>query len=47
MHHKRKKTKRRVKCTMCTPYRWRGNNSGRFKEKEQETIKQMKREMRE
>lgn len=25
MHFKRKKTKRYVRCTMCTTYRWLGN----------------------
>jgi len=28
-HFKRKKTKRRVRCTLCTPYKWMGNNVGR------------------
>lgn len=28
---KRKKTKRNVRCTMCTDYRWMGNNKGRKK----------------
>lgn len=27
---KRPKTKRRVRCTMCTTYKWMGNNKGRF-----------------
>ncbi len=31
MNFKRKKTKRRVKCTLCTKYRWLGNNKGRSK----------------
>lgn len=26
---KRQKTKRRVRCTLCTTYRWFGNNKGR------------------
>lgn len=26
---KRKKSKRTVKCTICTKYRWRGNSSAR------------------
>lgn len=30
---KRKKTKRNVRCTMCTQNRWLGNNCGRFKHK--------------
>lgn len=29
MNHKRKKSKRSVKCTMCTKYRWMGNVKGR------------------
>lgn len=33
-NHKRKKSKRTVKCTMCTPHKWLGNNSGRTKRKE-------------
>lgn len=28
---KRQKTKRRVRCTLCTSYRWMGNNKGRRK----------------
>lgn len=26
MNFKRKKCKRHVKCTICTPYRWMGNS---------------------
>lgn len=29
MHHKRKKSKRRVRCTICTKYRWLGNHKER------------------
>ena len=29
MNFKRKKTKRRVKCTMCTQFRWMGNSKSR------------------
>lgn len=28
-HHKRKKSKRQVKCTLCTKYRWMGNSKNR------------------
>jgi len=28
-HFKRQKTKRRVRCTFCTPHKWMGNNKGR------------------
>lgn len=34
MHFKRKKSKQSVRCTLCTPWRWRGNSDGRFKERE-------------
>lgn len=33
MNHKRRKTKRQVRCTLCTKYRWLGNNKGRRKPK--------------
>ena len=29
MNFKRKKSKRVVRCTLCTKYRWIGNNTGR------------------
>jgi len=29
MNYKRKKSKRNVRCTICTELRWRGNNNGR------------------
>jgi hypothetical protein len=29
-HHKRKKSRRVVRCTLCTPHRWLGNARGRF-----------------
>jgi hypothetical protein len=28
---KRRKSRRIVRCTLCTPYRWQGNGKGRFK----------------
>jgi hypothetical protein len=28
---KRKKSKRIVRCTLCTPHRWQGNGRNRFK----------------
>lgn len=31
MNHKRHKSKRSVRCTLCTPNRWRGNSRERFK----------------
>jgi hypothetical protein len=32
-NHKRKKSKRQVKCTLCTQYRWLGNSKERMKAK--------------
>ena len=34
MNHKRGKTRRNVRCTLCTPWRWRGNHKSRHKERE-------------
>jgi hypothetical protein len=40
---KRKRTKRSVRCTMCTRDRWKGNNAGRFKgDRPRERMKQKK-----
>lgn len=35
---KKGKTKRRVKCTLCTKYRWLGNNKGRKRVSELKAI---------
>lgn len=32
-HFKRRKSRRIVRCTLCTPNRWRGNAKGRFKDR--------------
>jgi hypothetical protein len=32
---RRNKTRKQVRCTLCTPNRWRGNSAGRFREKEE------------
>lgn len=40
-HFKRKRSKRSVKCTMCTQYRWYGNNSGRMKPKYAARLKEV------
>ena len=29
MNFKRKKSRRSVRCTICTKYRWRGNGNGK------------------
>jgi len=29
-HYKRKKSRRVVRCTLCTPHRWLGNAKGSF-----------------
>ncbi len=34
-NYKRKKSKRSVRCTLCTSYRWFGNAKGRCKSKYQ------------
>ena len=45
-NHKRKKTKRTVKCTMCTTHRWLGNSKGRFKDKEVDKKKRSNKEIK-
>ena len=30
----RRKCRRSIRCTLCTPHRWRGNNRDRFKPRE-------------
>ncbi len=30
MNHKREKSRRQVRCTLCTPYRWMGNAKGQL-----------------
>jgi len=34
------KCKRRVRCTMCTKHRWKGNNQGRFSTKDTDLRRQ-------
>ncbi len=36
---KRRKTRRNVRCTMCTQSRFLGNNKGRYKAKEEASRK--------
>lgn len=31
MNHKRKKSKRQVRCTLCTEHRWKGNTKDRIR----------------
>ncbi len=45
-NYRRKKSKRKVKCTMCTPHRWYGNSSNRHKSKEQSKKKEDKKEIK-
>jgi len=47
VNHKRKKSKRSVKCTMCTQHRWMGNSAGRRKPKEQAKRKAAEKEIKE
>jgi len=30
-NYKRKRSRRQVRCTLCTPHRWKGNRGERFK----------------
>jgi hypothetical protein len=41
-HPKRRKRRRSVRCTLCTPHRWRGNAKGRFDEKTEATRKRLR-----
>jgi len=41
MNFKRKKTKRNVRCTICTKHRWLGNSNGR------KSIRDMRNEQKE
>lgn len=36
------KPKKKVKCTICTKHRWKGNKKSRFKHKDQDKKKRMK-----
>ena len=45
---KRKRCRRQVRCTMCTPCRWKGNGKDRFKVKDsKKTLKRDQREQEE
>jgi hypothetical protein len=46
-HHKRKKSKRSVRCTICTTHRWSGNTKGRFKRKYEVRKKEATKEIKE
>lgn len=46
-NHKRKKSKRTVKCTICTTHRWLGNTKGRRTNKENAKRKQLSKEIKE
>lgn len=43
---KRAKTRRRVKCTICTPHKWMGNHTGRFSYKDEFEKKQFEKAQR-
>jgi methionine synthase II (cobalamin-independent) len=43
---KRKKTRRNVRCTLCTPVRWKGNHAGRFDPKDEQLTKEVRKEIR-
>lgn len=46
MNFKRTKTKRNVKCTMCTSHRWLGNNKSRFKAKIENLTQELNKEIK-
>ncbi len=51
-HFKRKHSRRQVRCTMCTPHRWKGNargpdGDGRLKYSDQKRLAEMDREIQE
>lgn len=37
------KSRRSVRCTLCTPFRWMGNAAGRFKSKDEMEMKDIER----
>lgn len=37
------KRRKSVRCTLCTPDRWRGNTAGRFKAKDEREMRDRKR----
>jgi hypothetical protein len=46
MNHKRKKSRRSVRCTLCTPHRWIGNHKERFDSSTRKKLKSAQREIR-
>ncbi len=45
MNFKRKKSKKVVRCTLCTPHRWLGNHKERRPGKERGLRKELSKEM--
>jgi hypothetical protein len=46
-HWKRKRSRRNVRCTMCTSFKWMGNRTGRIKPKYESEFAAYEREMEE
>ena len=46
MSNKKGKSKRSVRCTLCTQHRWRGNAQGRFKVKDEASKSEAGKEIR-
>ncbi len=44
MKYKRKKSKRSVKCTLCTKFRWLGNSKQRLSKQEMQNSDRQKEE---
>ena len=47
MNHKRRKSRRNVRCALCTTHRWFGNSKGRFKDRVAARVDSCKQEARE
>lgn len=45
MNFKRRKSKRSIRCSICTPHRWKGNGKDRFKAKDAQKQKEARKEV--
>ena len=43
MNHRRTHPRKQPSCTLCTPYRWRGNSASRLRKKEHEPVEMLPR----
>ena len=42
MNFKRKKCKRKIRCSLCTPFKWLGNTKERFSHKDKRVLTSIK-----